>query len=230
MEKLELAAAKRSVRGRKNAQLRAEGKVPAVVYGHGVKSEPLELEARELERIFHLAGGNKIVALKVDEGRARNVLFHDVQREAKKGGLLHVDFYVVKMNELLQAEVPLRFVGESTAVYRDEGTLTHALDAVVIECLPGDLPDTIEVDITGLDDFEKVITLADLKLPDKVKFVEENLDTVVARVEAPRSQEELEELDEEPGDAVPEGATEGDEQAAVSESNEGDKDQQGKGE
>jgi large subunit ribosomal protein L25 len=140
MEKLELKAGKRTVGGRKAEALRSDGLVPAVVYGRGVRSEPLEVESRLLEKVYAQASGNKIVALKVGDGRARNVLIYDVQRGAVKGELRHADFYVVRMDEVLKAEVPLRFVGESTAVYQDEGTLMKNVEAVEVECLPADLP------------------------------------------------------------------------------------------
>jgi large subunit ribosomal protein L25 len=205
MEKIEIEASKREARGRKNSILRAKGLVPAVVYGHDVKPESLEIDGQSLERVYRRAGGNKIVALKVGEQRPRNVLIHEVQRGAARGELRHVDFYAVRMDEALKAEVPLHFVGESTAVYRDEGTLMKNMEALEVECLPADLPESIEVDISVLDDFEKAITLGDLNIPKGVKLVIEDLTTQVAKVEPPRSEEELAELEEAPGEAVPEG-------------------------
>jgi large subunit ribosomal protein L25 len=227
MDKIVLEATKRASRGKKNTELRAEGKVPAVIYGRGVKSEPIELEARVIEKAYHLAGGNKILSLKLGEGRPRNVLIHEVQRGSIRGELTHVDFYVVRMDEELKAEVPLHYVGESTAVYQDEGTLMKNLDVVEVECLPGDLPDSLEVDISVLDDFEKTITLADLKVPAGVKIVEEDLETLVAKVEPPRSDEEMAELDEDVAEEMPEGVAEED-PVVVAEENEGDKDRRDK--
>jgi large subunit ribosomal protein L25 len=229
MEKIELEAAKRTVHGRKNRELRVSGKVPAVVYGRGVKSESLEVEARILERVYANAGGNKIVALKVGDARVRNVLIHAVQRGALRGELTHADFYAVRMDELLKAEVPLRFVGESTAVYQDEGTLLKNLEMVEVECLPGDLPDAIEVDIAVLDDFEKAITVADLAVPTGVKLLEEDTELLVAKVDPPRSDAEMAELDEAIDETaeLPEGAKD-DEPTVVSEENEGDKDRRDK--
>lgn len=223
MEKIELLAEKRTVSGKKNSLLRAAGKVPAVVYGHGLKSEPLELEAKSLERIYRSAGGNKIVALKVGETKARNVLIQDVQHGSARGEITHADFYVVRMDELLKAEVPVHFVGESNAVFQDEGTLVRGLEMVEVECLPGDLPESLEADISVLDDFEKTITLADLIIPADVKLVEEDLTTLIAKVDPPRSDEEMAELDEAVEGGVPESAQEED-PIVVSEENEGDKD------
>jgi large subunit ribosomal protein L25 len=218
MEKIMLAADKRTLRGKKNSSLRAAGKVPAVVYGRGVKSEPLEIDAKIMEKVYRHAGGNRILSLQVGEGRARNVLIHDVQKGASKGELTHVDFYVVKMDEVLRTEIPLHYVGESTAVYQDEGTLVRQMETVEVEALPGDLPESIEVDISILDDFEKAITVADLKLPAGVKLVTEETDSLVARIEPPRSDEEMAELEGDVGEAVPEGVA--DEEAAPAEGDE----------
>lgn len=221
MEKITLQAQDRKVYGKKAARLRAKGQVPAVAYGHGSKPEALSVDAKELERVYRHAGSNKMIALQVGEHKAKNVLLYDVQREVIKGALTHADFYVVRMDEVLHTEIPLHFVGESTAVYQGEGTLVKNLEAVEVECLPGDLPEAIVVDIAQLDDFEKTITLADLTIPAGVKLTAEDTDTLVAKVEAPRSDEEMAELDEALGDEVPESAKE-EAPIVVSEENEGD--------
>lgn len=226
MDKIELVAEKRTVEGKSNNHnkaLRAAGKVPAVVYGHGLKSESLELDGKAIERVYRVAGGNKIVALKVGEGRSRNVLIQDVQHGSARGEIMHADFYVVRMDELLKAEVPVHFIGESNAVFQDEGTLVKGLEMIEVECLPGDLPDHLEADIAVLDDFEKSITLADLVLPKGVKLTEEDLTTLIAKVDPPRSDEEMAELDEVVEGGVPDSAKEED-PIVVSEENEGDKD------
>jgi large subunit ribosomal protein L25 len=131
------------------------------------------------------------------------------------------------MDELIKTDLPLHFMGESTAVYQGEGSLIKNLEVIEVECLPGDLPEPIEVDIAVLDDFEKTITLADLAMPEGVKLVEEDLTTVVAHVEPPRSDAEMAELDEEVAQTLPEGVAE-EEPVVVSEENEGDKDRRDK--
>jgi len=227
MDKIELVAEKRSVLGKANKKLRVEGKVPAVIYGHGVASQPVTVDSRVMERVWRTAGGNKIISLKVADGRARNVLIHDVQVGRAQDQLTHVDFYVVRMDEVLKTEIPLHFTGESKAVFQDEGTLVKNLETVGVECLPGDLPEVLEVDLSSLDDFEKAITLADISVPEGVKLLEENLDTIVAKVEPPRTEAEMEELDEAVTEELPEGVQE-EEPVVVSEENEGDKDRRDK--
>lgn len=227
MEKILLEAHQRTVHGKKNARLRAEGKVPAVAYGHDSKPQSLEIDAKVLERVYHQAGGNKIISLKVGDKPAKNVLIYDVQREALKGALTHVDLYLVRMDEVLRAEIPLHFVGESTAVYQDEGTLVKNLETVEVECLPADLPESVEVDISVLDDFEKTITVADLAIPKGVKLMLEDVETLIVKVEPPRSDEEMAELEGDLGEEVPQSAKEED-PIVVAEENEGDKDRRDK--
>ncbi len=207
MEKIVLKATERTAHGKKLTALRAAGSVPAVAYGHGMKSESLLLDRKEVERAYHMAGGNKIVALKVGDHQAKNALMSHVQHDALRGFITHVDFYLVRMDEELKAEVPLHFIGESLAVYQGEGTLLKNLETIEIECLPGDLPDGVEVDITALDDFEKTITVADLKLSDKIKLLT-NPDSLVAKVEPPRTAEQMAELEAEVTEELPEGAIE----------------------
>jgi len=222
MDKILLAAKPRTEHGKKAAALRQAGQVPAVAYGHGIQAQSLVVDGREVEQVYSRAGGNKIVALKIGDATPKNVLIHDVQLDGVRGGLTHLDFYVVRMDEEIRTEKPLHFVGESTAVYQDEGTLLKNLEAVEVACLPGDLPESLEVDISILDDFEKVITVADLKVPKGVAILEEP-ELMVAKVEPPRSEEEIAELESELGDAVPESAKE-EAPTVVAEENEGDKD------
>jgi large subunit ribosomal protein L25 len=225
MEKIALQAKKRTVFGKKNAVLRASGVVPAVVYGHGNEATALEIDHKLLEKTFAHAGGNKIVELKIGDDKTENILFHDVQRDGRTGAIIHADLYRVKMDEKIKTEVPLRFIGESTAVYQDEGTLVRPLDAIEIEALPGNLPEAIEVDISILDDFEKSIHVSDLKVPAGVEILVDP-EELVAKVEPPRTDAELEELEGEVVEELPEGVAE--EQEAVKEENEGDKDKQPK--
>lgn len=225
MDKIILTATKRDETGKKNRLLRESGQVPAVVYGHGEKPRSIKVDARLMDKTFAKAGGNKIIGLKVDEGKDENVLIHEIQQDGRTGAILHADLYLVKMDEKIRTEIPLHFVGESTAVYQLEGTLVKNIEEVEVEALPGDLPESIEVDISVLDDFEKSIHVSDLKIPADVELLAEAED-LVARVEPPRSEEELAELDAEVEETLPEGVAE--EQTAVSEENEGDADKQPK--
>lgn len=218
-DKIVLDLTSRTVTGKANRQLRASGQTPAVVYGHGDEAEVVAVDSRELDYAYASAGGNKIIGLKIDDARQKNALIHEVQSDVRTGHLVHADFYLVRMDEKIKTEVPLHFTGESTAVYQQEGTLLRALETVEIEALPADLPENFEVDISVLDDFDKSITVADLKVPSGVEVLTP-AEELVVRVEPPRSEEELEELDAPIDEAaeLPEGVQE--EQEVVTEDQE----------
>lgn len=199
---IELAAQTREARGKQVKAVRAEGNVPAVIYGHGVEAQALSVGQRTLAKVFSEAGSNKMVALSVDDGKPYNVMIHDVQTDSRTGNIIHADFYKVKMNEKIKAEIPLHFTGESVAVYKLEGSLIQGLSTVEVEALPANLPENIEVDIAVLDDFDKSIHVSDLTIPANVELLTEETE-LIAKVEPPRSDEELEALDEEVGDAAP---------------------------
>ncbi len=197
-----LVAQKRDTKATKAAQLRAEGKMPAVVYGQGSEAIAISLDAVEFGKVYARAGHSTILELNIEGEGMKNVLVQDVQNSLHSLNPTHADLYTVKMDETVRTSVPLHFTGESTAVFQDGGSLLTALQELEIECLPAKLPANIEVDIAGLDDFEKTITVADLRVPTGVEVLNDP-EELVAKVEAPRSEAEMEELDEEVGDAVP---------------------------
>jgi large subunit ribosomal protein L25 len=207
MEKITLQAEPRTALGKQNKQLRAEGKIPGVVYGHSVSSESIAFDAKQLEKIYQISGSSKLIELKVGDASGHNVLFQEVQLDSRTGAITHVDLYQVRMDEKIKTELPLRFVGESTAVYQQEGTLLKNIETLEIEALPGDLPEAIEVDISILDDFDKTIHVSDLVSPSGVTILNDPEELVV-KVEPPRSDEEMAELDEDIVAELPEGVAE----------------------
>lgn len=108
---------------------------------------------------------------------------------------VHADFFEVRMDEAIEADIPLEFVGEAPAVREHGGVLVRALEAVEVSALPADLPHTLPVDLSSLATFDDVIKIKDIVIPAKVT-VKDDPETVVALVEAPRSEAELEKLDE----------------------------------
>ena len=125
------------------------------------------------------------------------------------------------MKKTIRTEIPLHFVGESPAVFQQEGSLFKNIEEVEVETLPANLPPHIEVDISVLDDFSKTIHVSDIKVPDGVELLAE-LDQLICKVDPPRSEEEMAALDEEIGDAIPEGANEEGEEATEGEAKSGD--------
>ncbi len=190
MEKvaLQLHSQNRSViRGLVN-KLRKGGLLPAELYGHKQANKHLAVNQIEFEKLFRKAGESTIIQLKIEDGGFHNVLVHDVQRHYLTNRPIHVDFYEVSMTERLKATVALEFMGDAAAVKALGGTLVRVLDQVEVECLPGDLPHNIEIDISKLATFEDVIKVSDLLVSDKVKMLTP-LEELVAKVQPPRDVE-----------------------------------------
>ncbi len=185
----ELKAESRTELGGKVNKKRKAGLIPAVIYGHDVKSEPLFVNGKDFLKIYKEAGESSILGLELG-GKKRNVLIHDVQRDPLSGDFLHIDFYQVRMDEKLKATVSLEFIGESEAVKGQGGILMKTIQEVEVEALPQDLPRHIEVDISPLATFEDRISIKDLKVAAGVKILAEP-DDVVVSVAPPRSEEEL---------------------------------------
>lgn len=194
MEQVNITATKRAVTGKEVSKLRDSGKMPSVLYGHKVENQNIEVDAKEFVRAFKTAGESSIVNLVVD-GKTQPVIIHDVQHHYLTGEPIHADFLAVNMTEKIKVNIPLQFIGESMAVKSLGGTLVKNLSEVEVECLPGELPHQIEVDISSLATFDDSIRISDLKVPGKVEILTNAQETVV-NVAAPRSEEEMKSLDE----------------------------------
>jgi len=194
MEKVKLAAKVREVFGRRTNKGRKEGLIPAVVYGHKMKSKGLWVNALDFSKLLKKSGESTIIELNVGEDKARNVLIYETQKDPVNGRYIHIDFFHVRMDEEIEKEVELVFVGEAPAVKELGGNLVKSVDEVNVKCLPADLPSEIEVDISVLKTFEDHICIKDLKVSDKVK-IEIDPETVIASVAPPRSESELEGLE-----------------------------------
>jgi len=195
METITLEVKKREETGRKMREAVAKN-IPAVIYGNDVTSDSLWVDATTFERMFANAGTNTVVSLVIDGAKPVNVLVYDYQTDPITDDFTHVDFYAVNMKEEVEAEIPLIFIGVSAAVKELGGTLIKNNDTLFVKALPADLPHEIEVDITKLATFEDGITVADVAVSDKVTIVLEDGATI-ASVTAPRTEEEMAELDSE---------------------------------
>jgi large subunit ribosomal protein L25 len=186
----QLAAQPREIRGKHVARLRREGVLPAVVYGHGHDSEAIQLNAKEFDTVRRHSGRNAIVDLRVGGARrATPVIVHAIQEHPVNRSALHVDFYVLRMTEELTVDVPVTMTGESEAANQGGGTLLHMLSSVTVRALPDNLPQTLELDVTPLTDFDTVLHVRDLVVPDGVTVVTDG-EEALARVQAPRLEEE----------------------------------------
>jgi large subunit ribosomal protein L25 len=214
-----LAAEPREITGKKVAVLRRDGRLPAVVFGHGISSENVSLDAHDFEQLRRKAGQNALIDLSVHGSKARPVLVHGVQVHPVNRRPLHVDLFLVRMTEELIVDVPLVATGMSLAVENLNGTLLHPIESVRIRALPDHLPQSIEYSIDGLLDFDAVVKVADLTIPGDVTLMTD-LEEVVAKVLQSRLQVEVEAEKAEEAEAA-EAAAEGAEGAEPAEEAEG---------
>lgn len=198
-----LKAAPRPGAGKGEARkLRAAGKVPGVLYGHGMDAVPLVVDGRDLYHVLHTgAGSNVLVDLELD-GQEHLVLAREIQRNHIRGQLLHVDFLAIRRDQRITVDVPVRIVGESVGV-KTGGAVEHHLWDLHIECLPADVPDGIDADITELEIGDS-LHVSDLSAPEGVTILT-NLDELVVSVVQPQILKVEEEVPEAEVEALPEG-------------------------
>jgi large subunit ribosomal protein L25 len=173
-------------------KVRKEGLIPGVIYGVGQEPINLEVNRRQLSTVLaHSSSENILLELEIVDGdnkRSSLAMIQEVQHHPIQRQILHVDFHAVSATEKITAEVPIETIGEPIGVKTNGGLLEHNLRDLEVECLPGDLPDRIEVDVTSLD-INQSIHVKDLKLPPGVEAVTDGDLTVVA-VSAARVEEE----------------------------------------
>jgi len=203
MEELTLKVETRELKGKKNKELRRNNKIPGVVYGHGFSNKNIAVNYNDFKEVFERAGESSLINLVIDNEAPIKVIIQDVQFDPVSDKFIHVDFHKVKMTEKITTEIELKFVGEALAVKELGGVLVRALEKVEVECLPGDLVSEIEVDLSPLKTFDDIIYVKDLKVPEKITLLEKS-DEVVAKVQAPRTEEELKALEEEVEEKVEE--------------------------
>ncbi len=217
-----LAATHREVTGKKVAYLRREGKLPAVVFGRGLDSNSVSVDAHAFETLRRHAGANTLIDLSVDGGASAPVLVYDVQLHRVTRKPLHIDLYVVRMTEELTVDVPLVSEGLSEAVETLGGTLLHMVENVRVRALPDHLPQSIHYSIESLATFDDAIHVRDLAIPSDATLLTEG-DEVVAKVLPPRVEEEPVVAEAAEGEEGEEGAAEAAEgEPAAGESTEAD--------
>ncbi len=165
MEEVALAAeAGRPTGSAAARRLRAVGKIPGVLYGHGIDPQPLAVDGRQLRLALNQeAGLNALLNLEVG-GRSHLAMARQLQRHPVRGTVDHVDFVIVRRDEVVSAEVPVHLVGEATAVQRADGLVEQQLFNLTIHATPANIPAAIEVDISDLA-IGETIRVADVSLP-----------------------------------------------------------------
>lgn len=212
---LEIKATPREELGRKVNKLRKAGFIPAVIYGHGIKSQPLFVPAKEFIKTYHEAGESTLIALEI-EGKKRNALIHDISHNPLTDEIIHIDFYEVRMDEKIKAKVPLVFVGEAPAVKNEGGVLVKNIQEIEVEALPQDLVRQIEFNISKLATFEDHVFIKDLPISGSIKVLSDS-EEIVASVMPPRSEEELAALEEKVEEKVEEVRVVGEEEKKIEE-------------
>src|SRR5215831_12582079 len=157
---LELSAEPRDVFGKHVKRLRREGIIPANIYGHGA-SRAIQAPARALERLLTTGGRTGVITIAFD-GRSETALLKALQRDPRSGQIIHADFQAVSMDQEVSSVVPVRFIGESEAVTRFDGVMTHPRTELHVTALAANLPDAVEVDLSAITELHGAIHVSDL--------------------------------------------------------------------
>ena len=189
MDKVVLKAEKRDVIGKQVKALRREGKLPAVIYGRHTEPMSVSLDAHTASLVLGKLTSSSLVTIDLN-GTEYPALVREKQRDYIKNRLLHVDFLAVSLNESIRATVSLNFIGVSPAVKDFNAVLVQNLESLEVECLPTDLPERVDVDITALARPGDGIRVREVKVSDKVHILNDP-DTMVAVATFAKVEEEV---------------------------------------
>jgi len=192
--------------------MRVDGFLPAVVYGQGAKAQSLKIDANDFVKAYDIAGESSLINLEIDGAESIKAIIKSVQRHRVRNTFIHADIYKVNMKEKIEIEIPLNFIGEAKAEKELGGMLMRNHDSVSGSCLPSDLVENIDVDISKLETFNDSIKVQDLDLPKGVEIILDSNETI-AQVAPPRIEEEEEttEIQVEDGEAEAKDGEEGEE-------------------
>ena len=188
MEKVVIQAEKRDVVGKQVKALRREGKLPAVIYGRHTEPIKIILDAHHASLALGKITSSSLVTINVN-GTEYPALVREKQRDYIKNRLLHVDFLAVSPDEKLRASVSIHFIGVSLAVKDFNAVMIHNLEQLHVECLPADLPEWIDVDISSMVKLGDGIRVRDVQVSDKVRLLDDP-DTMVVVATIPKVEEE----------------------------------------
>jgi large subunit ribosomal protein L25 len=182
MDKIELKVTNREILGKKVKHLRRQGITPVHVFGHGIESLALQCDTGELERVLAQAGHTGLIGLKLaEEKKPRTVVVREFDRDWRRGKLLHVDFYQIKMEEKIRLEIPVVLVGAAPALKSKDNMLEHELGTLTVECLPAKIPASVEVDISSFTEPGQAIRVKDIALGEDITVLND-LELVVVKI------------------------------------------------
>jgi len=193
MERTVLHAKVRTVTGKKVSQLRRDGKLPAIIYGHNFEPTAIIFEARETQRLLSGITGSSLVLIELN-GKEHLTLVRERQKDFIRGNLLHVDFQAVSQTEKINVSVGVELVGIAPAVKDFNGVIVTGLDKLEVECLPQYLPERFVVDITRLLKIGDSIIVRDIPVSENVVILEDT-DEMLVLITAP-AKEEVEVVEE----------------------------------
>lgn len=191
---------KRTVTGKQVKQLRRQGILPGVVYGHKIDSYPVQMDRHSTALLMRTITPTTLVTLDLN-GKKTKVIVRERNYDVVTGNLLHLDFLAISMTEKLRAFVAIELVGEAPVLDAVPGSIiNHVLNEIEIEALPADMPERIEVDISKLETAEDLINVADLDLGDKITVLTDETELVVSvsYVAEETEPEDLEDVSMEP--------------------------------
>jgi large subunit ribosomal protein L25 len=166
-----LKVSKREVVGKKTRFLRRQGVTPVHVFGHGVESLPLQCETTELVQMIARKGTTRLLDIKVgSEKESRSVFIREIQRDSISGELLHVDFYQINKAEKIRMAVPIVLAGDAPVLKLKNNIIEQIMTELEVECLPGDLPPQIDVDLSVLVEINQAIFVRDLRLKEGISI------------------------------------------------------------
>jgi len=191
-----IKAEKREIFG-KNAsrRLRREGMIPAILYGGGSSNVPLTLKKQDVFMILRSDTGENTVFQVSFDSESRDIMIKELQRDPVTDEILHADFVHIAMDKVIQVSVPVVSVGEAVGVKTEGGFVDFITREVEVECLPKDIPEHIEIDISGLH-LRQSLKAEDITLPEGVKLITSS-DTILVLIEVPLKEEEIEVEEEE---------------------------------
>lgn len=194
MEEIVFEANHREVIGKKVKKLRREGELPAIVYGHNIEPISISLDYQAASKTLDSISPSALVVLDID-GEKHYTLVRDKQRNPVRRTIVHVDFQAVSLTETVRADVSIKLIGEAPAIETYLGIVVPSLEQISIETLPTNLPDSFEVDISGLTEIGDSILVGDLSAPEGVEILNDPEDVVVVVIA--QAAEEVEEVEEE---------------------------------
>lgn len=186
---MDLAVTSREITGKKVRTLRKDGLIPAELYGRGIKNVHLAVPVKEFNKVLKEAGTTSVITLMIGTEK-RSAIIHEVGRDFLSGTIKHVDFHEIRMDEKITAKVPLEFTGDAPAIKEKGAVINKAMSEIEVEALPNDMPRSITVDLTVLDDLDKTIYVKDIPHPRGVEFLV-GPETAVATATPPAPEEEV---------------------------------------